>query len=80
MPDKAAAPLTERFLLASVFEGSGTVAKATAEKLHLELWEIPGKANIRGMSQTGTLRRARILLGFKGKELRVLVPVAIWDK
>lgn len=66
--------------VSSVYTGIGTVSSDLAEKLRLQLWEIPGKVTIKGALLQGELRRAQVRLGFKDTGYEMIATVAVWTR
>jgi len=72
--------LAHSFVFSTGFGGIATVSKELAEELELARWEIPGRVQIDGWTQKGSLRRAHLRFAFKDTKLQVLAPVAVWDR
>ena len=80
--------LIQAFQLSNIFTGTTTVSRELAAKLKLQLWEIPGKIEITGATQRGTLRRSRLVMKFKNHANKknkdawhqIITPVAVWQR
>lgn len=71
------APAVARpFCLATGFVG--TLLLPAVDAKGLELWEIPGQADVEGLFRRGRCRRAMARIHWPGSELDFVVPVAIW--
>ncbi len=79
-PPGADGKASEIYCIGTGFAGHATMSSATAAGAGLELWEIPGVANVAGALQSGTCRRARARFRWTGSNVDFVVPVAIWPR
>lgn len=71
---------SELYCLSTGFAGVATVAATTAAGAHLEMWEVPGTADVlRGVPE-GQCRRAVARFAWPGSELDFVAQVAIWPE
>ncbi|MBI3830962.1 MAG: hypothetical protein HY291_15690 [Planctomycetes bacterium] len=79
------APASDRkkssaFIVSTGFAGSFLMVPNLARELGLERWEIPGKADVKGINQSGPCTRAWVRVEVPGLEESFVEPAAIWEK
>ncbi len=79
LPPSGVGGAEEEWGLSTGFNGYAVLSPATAERVGLALWEIPGSVRIEGVLQSGDCRRARARLRIPpGGGVDLEFPVAIW--
>jgi hypothetical protein len=71
---------SELYCLSTGFAGVATVAPTTAAGAGLEMWEIPGTADVLHGAPQGKCRRAVARFAWPGSALDFVAQVAIWPE
>lgn len=69
---------SQGMLFTNLCEGTALVGVEITKDFEVELWELPGKVHVKGLTRLGALRRVWLRFRFGGTEYDFVQHVALW--